>query len=300
MSKPFLRLGVICAVFDDRQRVLLSQRADLGTWTLPGGRLDGYESLMDVAAREVREETGIEAQVLQAVGLVYMQGWQRLNVMFTGQVSGGSLYRKTGETRANGFAPLTDSRLPPHLGSLLSQSHPLPMILTTPPGELRRLREALAWRYVWNWLRGKPEPRYPRFEVRATAMLWDSSHRRVVTIKRGNGRSLPRVLCDGVRPPWVQLGDAVRDACGLSTHLAWVGVWEDAAANQLEFVFAASLQESPLFRAGEWTNARNAALPERDLAYLERTKADYTYDPIWMMQPDGETLADMTITSPGS
>jgi ADP-ribose pyrophosphatase YjhB (NUDIX family) len=299
MSKPFLRLGVMSAVSDDRQYILLSQRADLATWTLPSGRLDEHEPLAAAAAREVQEETGVEVSHLQPFGLIYMQGWQRMNVVFTGQVSGGSLHRKTDETRANGFAPLTDSRLPPHIGSLLSHSHPLPVVLTTPPDESRRVRAALARRYVWNWLRGKPEPHYPCFEVRAVGLIWEQTHRRVVTIKRGNGRSLPRVLCDGVRAPWVQLGDAVRDSCGLSAQLAWVGVWEDNAANQLEFVFAASLQETPLFRAGEWTSARNAALPERDLEYLGRTRASYAHDPVWMMQPDGNVVADMTITSLG-
>ncbi|MDX2137895.1 MAG: NUDIX domain-containing protein [Chloroflexota bacterium] len=287
------------AIFDDRQHILLSQRADLGTWTLPGGRLDEHEPLAEAAAREVQEETGIAASHLKPFCLVYMQGWKRMNVMFRGQVSGGSLHRKTDETRANAFAPLMDARLPAHISSLLSQFRPLPMILTTPSSELRRVRAALARRYVWNWLRGKPEPRYPRFQVRAVGLFWEHTHRRVVTIKRGHGRALPRVLCDGLRAPWVQLGDAVRDACGLSAQLTWVGVWEDAATNQLEFVFAASLHEAPLFRAGEWTSARNAALPERDLKYLERTRASFEHDPIWMMQPDAETAADMTITSLG-
>ena len=60
----------ICAVagivFDPEGRVLLVQRAKepgLGLWTVPGGRLEGQETLAQGVAREVREETGLVVEV---------------------------------------------------------------------------------------------------------------------------------------------------------------------------------------------------------------------------------------------
>ena len=65
-----LRLGVMCAVIDDSGCLLLSQRGDLNTWNLPGGRLDPGETLEEAAVREVEEETGISAETERAVALI--------------------------------------------------------------------------------------------------------------------------------------------------------------------------------------------------------------------------------------
>jgi ADP-ribose pyrophosphatase YjhB (NUDIX family) len=102
----FLRLGVACAVMDDEGRVLLSRRGDLNVWNLPGGRLDSGELLQDAAAREVREETGVIAQIDRPVGLYFWANWARLNVLYTAWPLGGDLQQRTVETRANQyFAP---------------------------------------------------------------------------------------------------------------------------------------------------------------------------------------------------
>ena len=54
-------------------RVLLVQRGRdpmKGQWTLPGGVLEVGESLVEGVAREVREETGLEIEVLELVELL--------------------------------------------------------------------------------------------------------------------------------------------------------------------------------------------------------------------------------------
>ncbi len=61
---PVVAVGAI--VFDDRGRVLLVERArppGVGLWTVPGGRLEGAETLAQAVAREVREETGLTVEV---------------------------------------------------------------------------------------------------------------------------------------------------------------------------------------------------------------------------------------------
>lgn len=49
--------------------ILLQRRTDNGQWALPGGTMDIGESISDCARREVREETGLEVQLLGIVGL---------------------------------------------------------------------------------------------------------------------------------------------------------------------------------------------------------------------------------------
>lgn len=65
-------VGVAAAVFDDAGRVLLVQRGRpprAGSWGLPGGLLDVGERLAEGAAREVREECGIEIAVGAIAGV---------------------------------------------------------------------------------------------------------------------------------------------------------------------------------------------------------------------------------------
>ncbi|MBL0219066.1 MAG: NUDIX domain-containing protein [Myxococcales bacterium] len=53
-------------VFDPAGRVLLIERGKepgLGLWTVPGGRLEGQETLAQGVAREIREETGLVVEV---------------------------------------------------------------------------------------------------------------------------------------------------------------------------------------------------------------------------------------------
>lgn len=59
------RDGASIAVFKDR-KVLLVKRGRppfAGLWSLPGGKVEGGETPRQAACRELKEETGIEAEV---------------------------------------------------------------------------------------------------------------------------------------------------------------------------------------------------------------------------------------------
>lgn len=63
--------GAVC--FDEQGRLLLIQRGHApaqGQWTLPGGRCEPHEESALAVIREVREETGLEVEVIRFVGTV--------------------------------------------------------------------------------------------------------------------------------------------------------------------------------------------------------------------------------------
>jgi 8-oxo-dGTP diphosphatase len=67
---PIIGVG---AVVVDQGRVLLVQRGhepSKGKWSLPGGMLELGESLMNGVAREVKEETGLNVEVVELVELI--------------------------------------------------------------------------------------------------------------------------------------------------------------------------------------------------------------------------------------
>jgi ADP-ribose pyrophosphatase YjhB (NUDIX family) len=78
MSETMRETGVIPAigvgglVFNGDTVLLIcrNQAPASGQWSLPGGKLEAGESLIAACAREIREETGISAEVKQIVAVV--------------------------------------------------------------------------------------------------------------------------------------------------------------------------------------------------------------------------------------
>ncbi len=68
-GKPLI--GVGAAVFRDDSALLIKRGNSplYGTWSLPGGRVKPFESLKDAAVREVKEECGIDIDVLDLIKL---------------------------------------------------------------------------------------------------------------------------------------------------------------------------------------------------------------------------------------
>lgn len=61
-------LTASAVVLDDHGRVLLVHHRKLDLWLYPGGHLDPDETPAEAAVREVREETGVDVEVITAGG----------------------------------------------------------------------------------------------------------------------------------------------------------------------------------------------------------------------------------------
>ncbi len=56
-------------VTDEGGRLLLAKRIDNNLWTIPGGTMEPGETIAETAVREVKEETGIDVEVVSLVGI---------------------------------------------------------------------------------------------------------------------------------------------------------------------------------------------------------------------------------------
>lgn len=61
--------AVSAIVTDDSEHILLILRTDNNYWSIPGGGIKPGETVRDAAAREVKEETGIDCVVTGLVGI---------------------------------------------------------------------------------------------------------------------------------------------------------------------------------------------------------------------------------------
>ena len=60
--------GVVFRDGDEGIEIVLVGRADEGLWALPKGTPEAGETVEETALREVREETGLEVEIVQALG----------------------------------------------------------------------------------------------------------------------------------------------------------------------------------------------------------------------------------------
>ena len=64
------KVAVGAAVMNDKNELLLIQRADSGVWLYPTGYCDVGYSAVEVVVKEVEEETGIEVEPIRLLGIL--------------------------------------------------------------------------------------------------------------------------------------------------------------------------------------------------------------------------------------
>ena len=102
------KIAVGAVVGNDRGEMLLVQRGDSGIWLYPTGWADVGYSASEVAVKEVREETGIECEVVRLIAV--LDGLRRrftsiplYSLVFHCRATGGELVGHPLETRAIGW-----------------------------------------------------------------------------------------------------------------------------------------------------------------------------------------------------
>jgi ADP-ribose pyrophosphatase YjhB (NUDIX family) len=102
------KVGVGAVVFNDRDEILLIERPE-GGWSFPTGWADIGYAPAQVAAKEIREETGLIVTPLSIIGVYDSASWRRdlnphfYSIVFYCRLDGGELKPHPVETRGAAF-----------------------------------------------------------------------------------------------------------------------------------------------------------------------------------------------------
>jgi 8-oxo-dGTP diphosphatase len=114
-SSARFRVAVSALIFESG-RVLLAHRRDIDWWNLPGGGMETGETVDQALHREVLEETGLEVEIVQLVGVYSKPQKQEVVLTFRCLVARGVLMETTESRECRYFAPadLPPNTLPKH------------------------------------------------------------------------------------------------------------------------------------------------------------------------------------------
>lgn len=72
IGKDYIGVGVGAFILNDKGELLLQKRAvpaEKDHWSIPGGRLEWFETLEEATIRETKEETDLDVTVIKLMGV---------------------------------------------------------------------------------------------------------------------------------------------------------------------------------------------------------------------------------------
>lgn len=101
----------VAVVVEEQGKILFVQRVmepRRGFWTLPAGFVDAGEDPVRAAVREVKEETNLDVERLELLGILPVKehaAGADLLIVYRGQISGGEIQAGDDAARAEFFKP---------------------------------------------------------------------------------------------------------------------------------------------------------------------------------------------------
>ena len=111
------KVAVVVLALDEQDRLLYVRRNHepaMYQWAWPSGFVDAGERVEDAAVREVREETGVEVEIEELLGVWSATGDQVVLIGFRARAVGGAL-RPGSEALAAAWVPLRSARQRQHV-----------------------------------------------------------------------------------------------------------------------------------------------------------------------------------------
>ena len=130
-----IAIAVSAFIQDEHGKILMIRRTDNDYYSIPGGQLELGETLAQAAVREVREETGIDAEVTGVIGLysnpnhviAYGDGEvrQEFSICFRAKALGGQRRTSSESKEVHWVAPVILDALNIHPSIRLRLQHAL-------------------------------------------------------------------------------------------------------------------------------------------------------------------------------
>ena len=262
-----MRIGVNGILVNHLNQVLLIQRDDTGTWTIPGGGIDEGELPPEAVAREVREETGIISMPVRLVAFDYMPFNPEPFIILTFRcIQRGGEIQPSDETPQVGFVKVLElprKMLAFHRDRLVSG-------LKHQGGAVHWLKHELSFTLKWRWallkyfvypffaLRRKwrKQPKYvpsPSWETSAFAIIRDEDGKVLWGKRRDvDAWNLPGGIGLSNEPPWETAVRETLEETGLHIKLTdLTGVYIYHNSSHMVFVFAAVVENGELTLSDE-------------------------------------------------
>ncbi len=97
-GKDYIGVGVGAIIFNEEDEILLLHREkapEAGCWSIPGGKVELFENIEDAIKREVKEELGIDIEIVELVGvtnhIVEDEGMHWIAPTFLTKIVGGQV-----------------------------------------------------------------------------------------------------------------------------------------------------------------------------------------------------------------